>query len=433
MAEPSDPRRRRWWQRRRPAPIATTRICPACHAAGPAQLLPDQVCAACEAQRAWSQLGDGARLVIDRDSIAAAVRRRQGEAAGASRARRLSVLAPPAVTLGVAALTAWCVGRVVAARSIGPLDALLDAWRTDARGATLLGVCAVILGGVALRRSRRSRHFRRIPILASHLIAIAIGGTAIAVGGVHWRALGEPGWRYTAMPPRTPLGVPSQVERILDATVVVLAPDADGDVRDLAIGTGAVIARDDARAWIVTCSHVAMPYVSAAAPRHARDAQPVWVQLADGRDGKAVVRWAAPPPIDVVVLELAMRNAPDPVPIAADSTAIQASTSVTFVPNPYRAGWKVLSGELIGREPHRTPAGAYDLLYTDLPVISGDSGSGLYDARGRLVGLNTWTRIGDGTSHGISLPSETLRVLGDAIRRGTLDTLEEAAPPAPRP
>ncbi|MEO7735286.1 MAG: S1C family serine protease, partial [Kofleriaceae bacterium] len=107
--------------------------------------------------------------------------------------------------------------------------------------------------------------------------------------------------------------------------------------------------------------------------------------------------------------------------------------SVTFVPNPYRAGWKVLHGELIRREAHRTSAGAYDLLYTDLPVIFGDSGSGLYDAQGRLVGLNTWAQFGGGASQGISLPSETMRVVVDAIRDGKLDNLDEAALPAPKP
>ena len=74
------------------------------------------------------------------------------------------------------------------------------------------------------------------------------------------------------------------------------------------------------------------------------------------------------------------------------------------------------------------------LAFTDLPVTFGDSGSGLYDARGHLVGLNTWTRIGgDGPSQGISLPSETMRGLVDAIHDGTLDKLDAATMPAEAP
>ena len=105
---------------------------------------------------------------------------------------------------------------------------------------------------------------------------------------------------------------------------------------------------------------------------------------------------------------------------------------MTFVPNPYRAGWKVLHGKLLRRYTHRTPAGTYDLLFTDLPVIPGDSGSGLYDARGQLVGLNTWTLFGEDGPHGISLPSEAMRVLVAAIHDGKLDQLDEAVAAPPR-
>jgi S1-C subfamily serine protease len=102
------------------------------------------------------------------------------------------------------------------------------------------------------------------------------------------------------------------------------------------------------------------------------------------------------------------------------------------VPNPYRSGWNVERGKLIRRETHHTSAGAYDLLYTDLPVVHGDSGSGLYDARGELVGLNTWTLVGDASAQGISLPSETMRVLVDAIRHGNLEQLDETVMPPSR-
>src|SRR5262249_23004969 len=80
--------------------------------------------------------------------------------------------------------------------------------------------------------------------------------------------------QYTSMPVRESLGESAATERIVNATVVVLAPDADGNARNLAIGTGAVIAADDARAWIVTCSHVAMPYAALASVRGGRVVPP---------------------------------------------------------------------------------------------------------------------------------------------------------------
>jgi len=249
-----------------------------------------------------------------------------------------------------------------------------------------------------------------------------VGAAALVVGLSAWLVEGNFGGAYTTMPAREQLGVPSHVQRVLDATVVVLAPGADGDARELALGTGAVIARDDTRAWIVTCSHVAIPYAAVGTWRSARDAQPVWVQLSDGRQGPATVRWVAPPPIDVVVIELPIEHPPEAVPIAESSDVLQPQSPVLFVPLPYRSGWQVLHGVLERRETHHTPAGVYDLLYTDLPVIPGDSGSGLYDEHGDLVGLNTWTRSEDGRAEGISLPSETMRGLVDAIRAGRLES-----------
>lgn len=410
-----------------------THVCAACKTAGPVRLYPGQVCAACDAQDAWARFGAADRLVIDRDSIDAAVKRRQGEAAGEPWWRRWLVWATPAATLGIAAIAGWLVLRLLSARSIGPLGSLLTEMMAAARWATVVGLATSILGVVALVRSRRNRQFRRLSILASHLVVIIVGCTALVIGVFHWVAQrGGFGGQYTSMPARASLGVPSHVERILNATVVVLAPGADGDARTLAIGTGAVVASDDMRAWIVTCSHVAMPYAAVGTWRHARDAPPVWVQLSDGREGRASVRWTAPPPLDVALVELPIAHPPEPVVIAADTSAIQSSVNLTFVPNPYRAGWKVLHGELLRRETHHTPAGTYDLLYTDLPVTHGDSGSGLYDVRGQLVGLNTWTRSGDGPAQGISLPSETMRVLVDAIRNGNLDNLDEAVLPPPR-
>jgi S1-C subfamily serine protease len=417
-----------WRARDRPA--VGSKVCPRCRTTGRVLLYAGEACATCKAHQAWDTAGD--KLVIDRASIDAAVARRAGEAAGEPKWRRASAWLLPVVSLGLAALSAVSVGRVLAARPIGPLAALLHDLAVAAGAAFAAGALTAIVGGVALIRARRRRHFRRLALIASFLIAIVAGNTAVVVGGMHWYGLrGGFGHAYASMPARTSLDASTQIERIVNATVVVLAPDAEGDARTLAMGTGAVIAADDHRAWIVTCSHVALPYAAVGTWRHARDAQPVWVQLADGREGKAEVRWTAPPPLDVALVELAIDHPPEPVVIAPDTSALAAAASVVFVPNPYRNGWQVQRGQLVRRETHRTPAGSYDLLYTDLLVIPGDSGSGLFDAHGQLIGLNTWTLAGPeglvrGASQGISLPSEALRALVDAIHAGALDRLDDA-------
>jgi S1-C subfamily serine protease len=424
-AASSAPRRR--WFRRAPQAIATSTVCPSCRQAGPAKLLPGESCAQCQSQAAWTAHGS-AGLKIDRAAIEAAVERRRGEAAGEPLWRRLARWAPALLSIAVAAAAALAVRALLAPRPIGPLARLLDDLRDASRQATLVGAAALVLGVILLLRLRGQRHYRRMPLVVAHAGAIIAGGAASLIGGLHWSASAS-GYRgqYTSMPPRTTLAVTASAERILNATVVVLAPDRDGDARGMAIGTGAIVATEPHRAWVVTCSHVAMPYAPVGAPRSARDAQPVWVQLSDGREARGTVRWTAAPPLDVAVVEVPLADPPAPVTISPDASSLAPGASVMFVPNPYRDGWKVISGELRRREPHRTPAGTYELLYTDLPVIPGDSGSGLFDARGQLVGLNTWTRPGaHGDAEGISLPSETMRTLVDAIARGELDQLDSA-------
>ena len=408
-----------------------TSVCPACQTRGPVRLHPGQVCAACEAQAAWQQLGD-APLVIDRSSIDAAVRRRAGEAAGQPVWRRCLTWAMPAITLAAAAAALWCTIDVLSPRPIGPIAALTTGLVAAARNAALVGLAGLVLGVVALVRLRRRHQFRWLGFLTCHLVAIVLGASAAVIGVLHWAA-----WHPTldlrqGMPPRAALGVPSHVDRILDATVVVLAPDADGDARNLAMGTGAVVLRDPGAAWIVTCTHVAMPYVAVGTYHDVRTAPAVWVLLADGREGPATVRWVAAPPLDVALVELPIADPPRQVEIAADTAGFGPDASVTFVPNPYRSGWNVEHGKLIRRDTHHTTAGTYDLLITDLRVIPGDSGSGLYDVRGQLVGLNTWTTSEDGHARGISLPSEAMQQLVVAIRDGALDRLDQAVAPPPR-
>lgn len=404
--------------------------CPVCRQVGKALLQPDQPCAQCRSQEAWAELG-ARGLRIDSSQIEEAARRRAGEAAGEPLWKRALPWLAPALSIALAAFAVWSIVELLSARPLGPLRALLDELHATARRTTLAGLGALVLGIVLLARLRRRRHHRRIAFILGHSAAVVAGASALVLGGLQWSfGSGGFGGQYTTMPARESMPVSASVQRILDATVVVLATDASGDARSAALGTGAIIAADAQRAWIVTCSHVAMPYAAVGAYRRAKDARPVWIQLSDGREGRATVRWTAPPPLDIAVVELPIENPPAPVQISADPDPLAEGSAVLFVPNPYRNGWLVHHGELVRREPHDTPAGTYDLLYTDLPVVPGDSGSGLFDARGQLVGLNTWTRTGaGGAAEGISLPSEAMRELVRAIERNELDRLDDARPP----
>jgi S1-C subfamily serine protease len=231
------------------------------------------------------------------------------------------------------------------------------------------------------------------------------------------------------MPPLEAAATPLS-RAAMAATAVIVAPDEDGDMRGLAIGTGSVIGRGAHAAFVLTNSHVAIPYLPAGAFRDPKAAQPVWVYLADGRHGPGRVRWVGEPPLDVALVSVVVDDAPAPVPVAPDAGEVEVEAEVFFVPNPFRSGWLVHRGVVGERQPHRTPAGEFSLVLTNLPLQQGDSGSGLFDASGRLVGINTWAVFTAGgrsasVPSGISLPSNVLRQIMDLIRDDSLERLDE--------
>ncbi|MHC4547776.1 MAG: S1 family peptidase [Planctomycetota bacterium] len=398
---------------------ATGYECPLCRAQLTVRLEPGEVCPDCRSADAWHQYG-GRKLVIGREDLAAAAARRRGDVARPlSWAHLLSVAAGIGVVLSILAT----MGNFTWAR-LAPLDVLQENWLGVARWTVLAGLATLAAGGVAIVRLRRSRSYRSAPLIGLNLTATVVGTAALVLGGVYWLyAVNLFGWQHVSVPPlsgaaaRTPL-----TRSIMDATTVILAPDGDGDARGMAIGSGAVISAAGDRAWVVTCRHVAMPYAATAAFRDVARAHPVWVYFSDGRSAPGRVSWTAQPPLDVAIVSVAIENPPAPVPISPDAGAVGADARVCFVPNPFRTGWRAHHGRVLKREPHRTPAGEYSLFLTDLPVLPGDSGTGLFDHDGRLVGLNFYLRSDEGRPQVISLPAETMDrvrhlISGDALER----------------
>ena len=205
--------------------------------------------------------------------------------------------------------------------------------------------------------------------------------------------------------------------------MTIAAPDAKGNLAAGAIGTGIVVFCNRNRARIVTCRHVAVPHLAVSARCELGTTPETWVSFSDGREAKGRVRWLAEPPLDVAVIEVAVSSPPRAAAISNGTESVDSGTPVLFVPNPLRAGWLIHRGTVTRREFHATPAGDYSLLYTTLPVQPGDSGSGLFDAELRLIGLNTWRWGSDAAPEGIGLPSEAMGAIHRAIEEDRMQSL----------
>jgi S1-C subfamily serine protease len=336
--------------------------------------------------------------------------RRDGETAPRRRRALLLRGAPAVLALGLGALGVVRGVPLTFSVPIAPLARLRDEILVAARQATWLGLGALVSAIVAVIVLRKSRRlFRSWPLFAAALLGLIGGVGSSLVGGLAWAGASTwLGWEHVEVPvPRSTFAGPAG--DVVRATAVVVAPDEDGDGRGLAMGTGAIIRSDGSRAWIVTCSHVAMPYVSPSAPRDASRAHPVWVYLSDGRNDEGRVVWVARPPLDVAVVTVDLPDPPPAIPVRTTADAVERGDRVFFVPNPLRHGWQVHRGAVTRREPHDTPAGRFSLVFSDLPVLPGDSGSGLFLADGRLVGLNTWRKETPRAPVAIGLPSDALQ------------------------
>ncbi len=331
------------------------------------------------------------------------------------------------LSLALFALAILWVVEALSPLSIAGLNTISLLIEESSSRATWVGVALFITGlsgAIALRRSIRVRSYG---LLAVHCTAI-VGGLAAGIVGMYQGAGAKSDHiPFRTMPPMSQLdgmGISSTVQRIAESTVVVLAPDREGDARYAAIGTGAIIASNDERAWVVTCSHVVIPYISTAAVRDPSETHPVWIEFSDGRGAEGAIVWTAPPPLDVAIVAIEVHAPPPAIEISPSTELLDVGSPVIFIPNPLLHGWQVHHGEVAARKKHATPAGEFALVHTSLPVLPGDSGSGLYDEQGRLMGLNTWTRYDEDGSHGISLPSEVLRSMEGAIHSGSLKGLD---------
>ena len=397
-------------------------ICPECGLRVRVPPEEGQSCDDCRSAAAWHRYGaTNRRLVVTAASIAELEARRARAEAPLPWWRSAPPVACAATAAACAVAATVLIVSLVAPRPLGPFAEFLAAWRTDARACAALGLLAAAVGVAATAYLRRTALFRRWIAIAPCGAAAAAGLLCASFGAVHWW-MSENAWtmKLSSAPPVPASPASPLVERVMRATVVLFAPGADGDARGGALGAGSVVRSDPGCAWIITCSHVAMPYASASALRDPAAARTVWVHLADGRNGPGRVRWTAPPPIDVALVSMDVDHPPDPVEVAQDDRDIAEGAPVLFVPNPLRLGWLVHRGAATRRESRTTAAGEFALIYTDLPVMHGDSGSGLFDDRGRLVGLNTWATVENAKPAGICLPSATLA--------GAFDTVTEEPP-----
>jgi len=185
-------------------------------------------------------------------------------------------------------------------------------------------------------------------------------------------------------------------------------------------GSGFVVSREG---YILTSAHV----VTTAGPEETgepEEADRVFVGFRDGdRVEAAVLGWDVFD--DVAVLKVDPdAHVLDPVPLG-DSSRVVVGEPVAAVGSPFGNESSISVGVVsaTGRSIASLTSGynVGDALQTDAPITHGNSGGPLFDARGRVIGINAQIRSDSGQSEGVgfAIPiNAAKRSLRQLVRNG---------------
>lgn len=277
----------------------------------------------------------------------------------------------------------------------------------------ITGMVAVLLGSLALGSIRGTRN--RGVVLS--VLGILLG-MADVVGWLVFLSfyLGHPAPVFTGREfhfDREALeGLDPKIGRAMRANVLIQGRRLLGGT----LGSGVILTLGGGKALILTNRHVVDPNFSAELPAggegRAGDT-PLDVTLVDQNVRSGRVVWLAPAGIDLALVEI---TRPTDEARAArwdpGRRPPRVGESVFAIGNPLGLGWTHTQGAVSQLRVHETGGRRVPVIQTQAVLNAGNSGGGLYDSDGYLVGINTWAedkRVSEGLGFAISL--ETLKSL----------------------
>ncbi|MFU8856941.1 MAG: DegQ family serine endoprotease [Deferrisomatales bacterium] len=163
--------------------------------------------------------------------------------------------------------------------------------------------------------------------------------------------------------------------------------DAPREFRSQSLGSGFILDREG---YVITNNHVV------------RNADQIVVKLSDEVEFEAKVV-GTDPKTDLALIQFDPKGVTlQPVEMG-DSDALRVGEWVMAIGNPFGYGHTVTAG-IVSAKGRVIGAGAYDdFIQTDAAINPGNSGGPLFDAGGRVVGINT-AIVAGGTGIGFAIP-----------------------------
>lgn len=157
--------------------------------------------------------------------------------------------------------------------------------------------------------------------------------------------------------------------------------------REQSLGTGFVISTDG---YLLTNNHVVS------------GADEVLVKLSDGRELKAEIK-GQDEKLDIALLKLTDGKAAFAAAELGDSDSLEVGEWVMAIGNPFGLSQTVTAG-IVSAKGRVIGSGPYDdFIQTDASINPGNSGGPLFNAQGKVVGINT-AIIAGGQGIGFAIP-----------------------------
>lgn len=195
---------------------------------------------------------------------------------------------------------------------------------------------------------------------------------------------------------------------------------ADLGVKGQAQGSGFVV---DEKGTILTNAHV-ITDVTRASSGPVGGAEAVYVEFKDGdRVPAEIVGWDLFSDVAAIRVDPAL-HAVAPVPLGTSATVV-VGTPVAAIGSPFNEQSSLSVGVVsaTNRTIDSLTSGysISDAIQTDAPINHGNSGGPLFDARGRVIGINAQIRSAGGAGEGVgfAIPIDTARrALEQLVRTG---------------
>jgi S1-C subfamily serine protease len=295
------------------------------------------------------------------------------------------------------------VARKLAARPVVPLCGVLS------------GLAAVCLGCLALIAIRPKRQKGMWMAVVGVLLGIGdVVGWGLFLNGGLVAARGSIELVDTEPPdPEDVKDYPPVIRRAMRANVALIR--RGGLFQGYTIGSGVILQIAGGEALLITNRHVVDPDFKDEGEDDGEgrpDDLTVEVRMIGQESATGRVVWLAPGGVDLALVRVACRTAEARAAKWQLGRRVQVGDTVFAIGQPLGNAWTYTRGP-VSQFRHRWLAHRrLRIIQTQTSLNPGNSGGGLYDREGFLIGINTWAvdkRVGEGLNFSISL--EALRAL----------------------